>query len=198
MGDRPTRKGVVPVMSAFDRRKLHTFIGSPRQHHPIHCRLPTHRSPVARRPLHHVLSIDRLPGRAESCAPGCRPPVAAPRSRNSRRIAGLPVWRCQRHQVREQRLRRPRHDTRPGGQGWYAIPAATRPDRRPAALCIPCTPAIEGHDRLHGAPLTLNCSIEHRQTVDLTHSPRIRASGSSALRVPHPREPGPRGQVPPR
>lgn len=127
-------------MSAL-QRKLHSFDSSPRQHHPIHCRLPSHRSPVARRPLHHVLSIDRLPGRPESCAPRRPRPSPAPRSCGSRiRILPVPVGRGKGRQVRQQRLRRRYHYPRPRRKGRYAISAAARPDRGPAALCIPGTP----------------------------------------------------------
>lgn len=138
---RPTRDGASPVMSAFEGNCT-SFIDCPRQHHPIHCRPPTHRSLVARRPLHHVLPLHSLPGRPESCAPGRPPPLAAdPRARRSRlRLLPVPVRRGQRRQAREQRLCRCHHHPRPGGQGWNPIPAAARLDRGPAALCIPGTP----------------------------------------------------------
>jgi len=53
-------------------------------------------------------------------------------------------------------------------------------------------------EQLWGAPLTSNCHLEHRPKVYAAHRPRGRASRSPTQLVPHPREPRPRSQVPPR
>jgi hypothetical protein len=163
----------------------------------IHCRPPPHPEPSARRPYHDALPIDRLPGRA-TCSPR-RPPGPAPRPRKpSFGLLPVPVRRGKGRQVRQQRLCGADDDAGPGCKGRHEVPAAARPDRGSCQLRFPGTPCIEREEHAIRARLTVNWHTEHRETVDAAHCPRIRAPGRRTQRPPLPREPGARGQVPPR
>lgn len=122
----------------------------------IHCRLPPHPQPSARRPLHDALPNDRLPGRAACSPPAGRPPGPAPWTRcPSFRLLPVPVRRGQGRQVCQQRLCRPYDDSGSRIQGWYPLPAIAWPDRGPGQLRFPGTP-LNMHHRTHTARLTLN------------------------------------------
>jgi hypothetical protein len=100
-------------------------------------------APVPRRPLHHALPHNRLPGRTTSCPNPPSPPslCAVPRPRCSRlRLLPVPDRRGKGRQVRRQRLCRPDDDAGVGVQGGNPLPAFSRPDRGAAELCIPGTP----------------------------------------------------------
>jgi hypothetical protein len=93
--------------------------------------------------IHHVLPLDRLPGRPACCPPAGPPPDPAPGTRSAR-VWILPVRgrRGQGRQVRQQRLCRPHDDARAGCKGRHAVPATARPDRGPCQLRIPGTHAM--------------------------------------------------------
>jgi hypothetical protein len=92
--------------------------------------------------FHHVLSLDRLPGRPACCPPARPRPDTAPRTRSaSFRILPVPGRRGQGPQVCQQRLCRPYHDVGARGKGRHKVPAAARPDRGSCQLRIPGTPS---------------------------------------------------------
>jgi hypothetical protein len=104
--------------------------------------LPIHpESPPLGAHLHHVLPLDRLPGRPACCPPAGSPPDPAPGTRSaSIRIVPVRGRRGQGRQVRQQRLCRPDHHACARLQGRHEVPAAARPDRGPCQLRIPSTP----------------------------------------------------------
>lgn len=151
--------------------------------------------------FHHVLPLDRLPGRPACCPSAGPAPDPAPRTRSaSIRIIPVRGRRGQGRQVRQQRLCGADHDACARLQGRHEVPAAARPDRGSCQLRIPGTPQSQYNapNCCVRAALTANCITGYRATVDTAHCPRIRASGSYPERTPLAREPGPRGQVPPR
>jgi hypothetical protein len=154
---------------------------------PIHCPPHRPRQPPARRPHHHVLPLDRLPGRPACCPPAGPPPDPAPGPCRTRlRLVPVRGRRGQGRQVRQPRLRRPHDDARAGCKGRHPLPAAARPDRGPRQLRIP---------GMHWTPLCAACmsstdanglqSTERRSTLRIVRESELLGA---ALNSYHSRE----------